>query len=367
MTQLSHPRLVPLSLLAGALAVAGCDASNATVETSVATQQAAYVEIAGGNSCVTLYAGQTIDAGTVCMSIDNAVDTSAVCGAGATGAIEVAFTTTGGWEIAEAHLALGDELADFPVNRKGNPQIGLFPYATGDITGATSHTFQVPLCVVGLDGADEACDPVTAYVAAHAAVRKANGDGTFQTETGWGDGDRFVAKGSWAEYFNASLECKVDNVEPPAPVTRTCETAFAWGDEDATCFLDLDFDADGRSDFSRWGWTNGPLGPGSYAFDIYQAAGRCDLSKGDLVGTLGMTYDGATAQVTYETLPGFVMDETHLYVGSAPLASNNGEYTVAPGQYGQLHDLGDATSDSFTVTGLSGDIYVVAHAVTCAE
>jgi hypothetical protein len=42
--------------------------------------------------------------------------------------------------------------------------------------------------------------------------------------------------------------------------------------------------------------------------------------------------------------------ETHVYVGNDILPQDNkGGYTVAPGQY-QM------------VTGLSGDIYVVAHA-----
>ena len=62
----------------------------------------------------------------------------------------------------------------------------------------------------------------------------------------------------------------------------------------------------------------------------------------------------------------FTMDETHLYVGSEPLPRKNGEYTVAPGQYGNIHTLSGASSDSFTVSGLSGNIYVVAHAVTCS-
>jgi hypothetical protein len=45
------------------------------------------------------------------------------------------------------------------------------------------------------------------------------------------------------------------------------------------------------------------------------------------------------------------------------LPTNNGAYTVAPGQYSTIHgDLDDVTSNSYTITGLSGEIYVVAHA-----
>lgn len=136
-----------------------------------------------------------------------------------------------------------------------------------------------------------------------------------------------------------------------------CETAFAYGGDDATCFIDLGF--------GNWGWTNGPLGEGSYSFPIYAAAGQCDLSKGTLVGTLEIVYSGGTATIEYEMDAGFTMDETQLYVGNDILPKKGGEYTVAPGQYGNIHDLDGASSDSYTITDLSGDIYVVAHAVVC--
>lgn len=76
---------------------------------------------------------------------------------------------------------------------------------------------------------------------------------------------------------------------PPPPPESGTETAFAYGGEQlATCFLDLDFNSDSKSDFNRWGWTNGPLAAGSYSFDIYAGAGQCDLTKGTLVGTLNV-------------------------------------------------------------------------------
>ena len=70
-----------------------------------------------------------------------------------------------------------------------------------------------------------------------------------------------------------------------------------------------------------------------------------------------MTETDATTGVPYNLV------ETHLYVGSEPLATDGNEnYTVAPGQYPTIHDeLANVSSDSYTVT-VSGDIYVVAHA-----
>jgi hypothetical protein len=175
-----------------------------------------------------------------------------------------------------------------------------------------------------------------------------------EEETAWGDGPGFPGK-NWATYFNYTITCEDD---PPAG----CETAFAYGNSYATCFIGSPWITTGR-----WGWTNGTLSTGDYTFYIYAGAGQCDLTKGTLVGTLDVEYDGSTAVVTYNMNTGYTMEETHLYVGNEPLPKDvNGNYTVAPGQYPYIHEsLGGATSDTYTVTGLSGDIYVVAHAVVC--
>jgi len=140
----------------------------------------------------------------------------------------------------------------------------------------------------------------------------------------------------------------------------TCGTAYAYHADYDTCFLDMGF--------SNWGWTNGPLGPpGSYEFELWAGAAHCDTSKGTLVGWLSVDYNGSTAVVTYNMYEGNYMTATHLYVGSNHLPRDKkGKETVAPGQYPYSHDpLGNVAADSYTVTGLSGNIYVVAHAVVC--
>ena len=165
----------------------------------------------------------------------------------------------------------------------------------------------------------------------------------------------FGIHGSWVDtetsegnYFECQLECG---------------TAWAHGGDYATCFLSLDL-PDLTSE--KWGWTNGQLSEGDYVFDIYFGAGQCDFSKGTLVGTLTVEYHEGTAEVTYEAMAGFWMDKTHLYVGSEILPTDGqGEFTVAPGQFPSQHDLLDATEDTYDVTGLSGDIYVAAHAHGC--
>jgi hypothetical protein len=307
-----------------------------------------------GQYCTTLYAGQDIDAGTVCVEVIDNGDTEEFC---------ATYTTTGGWELVETHFWLGEDLADMPQTRKGNPKVGNFPYHSGDITGQTTYTVCVDLNQFGTEGgADDLCD-LLLYAAAHAVVRKDNGDGTYQTETGWGDGTRMVTRGNWATYFTVLLTCEPGG----GGGGRTGETAFAadCGDYD-NCFLDIP-DEDGSS-FNRWGWSNGPLGAGTYYFDIYAGAGQCDRSKGTLVGLLTVDFDGSTAVVTYNTCGEYTMDEVHLYVGNEILARDvNNEYTVAPGQYPYIDDDIDTNSYTFTVDGLAGDIYVVAHAVVVGD
>ena len=294
----------------------------------------------------TLYAGQTINAGTVSLEVDG-------------DNLTVTYNTIDGWELTEAHLWTGLSLSDMPQTKKGNPQVGLFPYTTESPDSSTSHVFTVPLDDLGFSCPG---DDVTYYIAAHAALRKDNGDGTYQTETGWGNGDRIVERGNWATYFNYTLTCDCD--EPPPEPPEECETAFAYSD-DGTCFLDIDSDEDGVADFNRWGWTIPVTDGTSETFDFYAAAGQCDLTKGTLVGTVTVSYSNGFATVEFDMDEGYTLDETHLYIGTDILATNNGEYTVAPGQYGNTNDLDAASSDTYLISGLSGDLYFVAHASVC--
>ncbi|WP_143559279.1 hypothetical protein [Alkalispirochaeta americana] len=71
--------------------------------------------------------------------------------------------------------------------------------------------------------------------------------------------------------------------------------------------------------------------------------------------------------MTYVMDEGFFMTETHLYVGSDPLPGGDSP-TIAPGQYPSTRsDMDNVTSDNYTITGLSGEIFVVAHAVVLGQ
>ena len=311
------------------------------------SQPALAAHLVGADDCgtstvVILFAGQTTDAGTVTVAND---ETN----------LYVTFSTSDGWLLSETHLHVADSLAGIPQTKKGNPKVGNFAYQTTHDPEVTEYTYVIAKADLGLDGNN------SMVIAAHAVVVKYDDAGNqIENETGWGDGARFVDRGSWATYFmHTWQECDGSGGGGGSDT----ETAFAYNADLAICFLLIDEDEDGNGDFNRWGWTNGPIGPGLYGFDIYAGAGRCDISKGTLVGTLTVDYDGSSATVTYDVTAPYGLVETHLYIGNDILASNNGEFTVAPGQYPTIHDaLASVSSDSYVVEGLSGDIYVVAHA-----
>ncbi|NDV42683.1 hypothetical protein [Flagellimonas sediminis] len=127
----------------------------------------------------------------------------------------------------------------------------------------------------------------------------------------------------------------------------SCETAFARGTDGNTCFI--------GEGFSRWGWSIGPLAEGTQAtYDVYAGAGQCDISKGELVGTVDVSYIDGNVTVTYNIDAAYNVSDTHTYAGSAMFPTKNGEPTVAPGQY-------------YIEENLSGDIYVIAHADVCKD
>jgi len=137
-----------------------------------------------GEGCVTLLAGHSINVGKVC--IDDTGDKTSI-----------KYKMMDGWELTEAHLWIGETLEDMPRTRKGNPKIGHFPYHSGVIAGRTSYTFYNDIAL---------CNQ-TIYMAAHAAVRRDSGNGSYQTESAWGSGPRIVDKGNWATYFIVEQSC----------------------------------------------------------------------------------------------------------------------------------------------------------------
>ena len=284
--------------------------------------------------CDTLYAGKSIDAGTVCVTNDNEY-------------LYVTYSTTGDWYLDDVHLFVGASLADMPATKTGNPKIGNFPYAIEDLD-TQEHTFSIMLGDLG--AADPCVSPKPLALAAHAAlVRRDAAGNVYQTETGWGNGLQLNAKGSWAMSFSYTTQCPP--TKPEGPVTYSCETAYAVGE---TTFIDLGITN------SRWGWQiTVPVGTSDSA-PIYAGAGQNDLSKGTYVGDLLYAYDGASLTLTYQMYDGWVMKATHVYAGE------NSLLTIAPGQYGNQHEgLQNVTVDSYQLNVTGDPIFVVTHAEAC--
>ena len=148
---------------------------------------------------------------------------------------------------------------------------------------------------------------------------------------------------------------------PPPPPLGGCETAYAFGESVATCFLNIP-----GVQSNNWGWSNGPLGSGTYSWPMYAGAGQCNIGNGTHVGTLTVNYTPPTATVTYTVFDGYVMNETHLYVGNQILPRRGNKFTTAPGQFPyKRENLNGVTTDTYNISGLSGNIYVAAHSVVC--
>jgi hypothetical protein len=302
-------------------------------------------------SCTPLIAGQNINIGEVCFAANNTH-------------LSVTYNINApGWSMTSAHVDAGISPEDIPQTRTGNPIPGQFAYIATFNPSVTTYTFNIPLAdVFGTPDYTTTC-PKSAVVAAHADVIRKNTDGYIvQTETAWGSGSPFSDRGNWGMYTSINFVCCPSADPPPDVGIEICDTSFAKYAQASTCFLDIGF--------NRWGWTNGPLVPGTYTFDLYAGAGQCDVTHGYLVGTLTVVYAAGTATVTYTMNAPYYMDQTHLYVGNARLPTvrqgTKTVETVAPGQYPYQHDpLANVLTDTYVVTGLSGSIYVVAHAQVC--
>lgn len=205
--------------------------------------------------------------------------------------------------------------------------------ASGDCAGGTG-TF-------GIEQRPDPVDESTPNYGAHVGPGGANYDSDLNayglSTWGWIT-DLVSGERLWLMDFNFKFDCEVRETE--------CETAFAYSGAQEDCFL--------NSGFNRWGWTIGPLEDGDSAtYDVYAGAGQCDLNKGELVGTVDVTYLNGEVEVTYNIDSSYNVEETHVYAGTEMFPTNKkGKPTVAPGQY---ENLG----------GFDGPVYVIAHAVVC--
>jgi len=338
-----------LVLIVSILALSGCSVEKIEEDAGETHPMSPVsIEITGDNVCVDIIAAQSMVVGDICVEILE--ESNELC---------VTYTTSDEWELTETHLWVGESIATMPQTRKGNPRIGHFPHHSGDITGNTTWCCYISLTEFGLQGDETICEK-DLYIAAHSELRLENADGSYTYETGWGAGVPIVERGSWATYYGIHLSC-----DGWPPLNSESKSSFARGCEDyAICFLEIDLDDPDDDGPQRWGWTNGPLQNGTYHFDLYVEANECDLAAGLLVGNLAVEYAGGTATVTYNLYQDLTLSEVQLYVGNEILPRYLGEFSTGPGHYPVINTgLGDVSTHTCAVSGLSGDIYVVAHAV----
>ena len=261
--------------------------------------------------------------------------------------VYVNYEMAAGWFIESTILYVGtpeglpvlpgDPYSTLP-DGTGYFHIGYFPYQYSPgwpMTLLTAHTVSVSLA--GL--------PDCFIVVAYARVRDAAG--TAKLVSAKANSNGFKSYGFYIDYCRQS--CGMN------------ETAYAFGDDGVTanCFLNIP-----GITSNNWGWTNGAIPNGTYNWPLYAGAGQCNLANGTMVGTLNVVYSGSVATVTYSSLnAGIKLNTTQLWVGNTMLPLKKGKFITAPGQFPYKHEnLGGVTTDTFTITGLSGNIYVAAHA-----
>ena len=126
---------------------------------------------------VPIYAGKTIDVGTVKVWIEEDM-------------LYVQFDTT--WFLTETHLDVVADPIEFPQTKKGNPKPGQFSFKTNHEPGISAYTYQIPM--IEFDKA------TTLYFAAHSKVEKWIEGVLLDSESAWAGSYDFPGA-NWATYF----------------------------------------------------------------------------------------------------------------------------------------------------------------------
>jgi len=148
------------------------------------------------------------------------------------------------------------------------------------------------------------------------------------------------------------------------------ETAFAR--QEGNCFLD-----DEAIEREKWGWflEIDVTHSGSYQFDVYEGAAKCDINNGKKSGHVTVSYDADENVCTgdYQSILGHTLQEFQFYCGAEKYPEGvNGKPTVAPGKYSCVREETTSTkTDQCVVKDVKpssenpSKIYAIAHAVSC--
>ena len=287
-----------------------------------------------------LWAGQTINAGSVVISND------------ATN-LYITVNSKEGFQAVNDNIKIwvGNDLANLPANTQNVPIPGQFPYKY--TANGTSFTVTIPFNQITVDGAPITCDKAMLYVFVHVDAIAAGG-----AETAWGGCIPGTNTNRWYFYANYTTAC----CTTPPPVDCYSQTAFAKGG--------WVFTTDKKSNpenlpslglaKNRWGWAINIKMPGTTVYNIWAGAGLNNTSKGRLAGQLTVNWDGTMVTVNYQLANGFRLVETHVFAG------DNKPAIIAPGQYGNTMSFDPPVasySGTYMVTDTNFDgIWIIAHA-----
>ena len=142
------------------------------------------------------------------------------------------------------------------------------------------------------------------------------------------------------------------------PSGQGCETAFAYTGNSEWAFCNNSITGKKKKD-RRWGWF-GVTGTGTFRYDLYAGAAKCDINKGTRVGYVDITYTGTTASAVLVASPGTIFNATHVYLAHSPMT------TLAPGQFTSVKGGSNQTTVTHTFAGLLGsELYFSVHAESC--
>lgn len=271
-----------------------------------------------GSAIFTLWAGQTINAGTLTVSNDD---------------LNLYVTYSTSFSFGTLHLWVGADMSLLPVNNQGTPVPGHFPYSF-DASGLNTYKFTIPLSQIS---SNTKCTD-TVFVVAHAEVSIEE-----QSETAFGGDIPGINTNRWYFYGKYVVACC------ETPPVQDFDTAFAKGrfvfasDPDfiPPYFTSLNLSANSLG----WAINLKESDKGLTYYRVYTGAVKNDYTKGTYVASVTINYDGEKVIIKYYLLWGspWKLSEWNIYAG------DNKPTTIDPDLFGNTF-YGNPVDRIYTAT-----------------
>lgn len=300
-------------------------------------------------NCDILYAGQSSNAGQVCVTVNTVA-----------GTVSIDYKLGTGWALSEVHAWVGEDLALMPQNRKGNPQVGHFPHSASGLGGVSTYSFVIPLSDLPIN-ADTFCG-AEVFVAAHAVVSRNGGGKAAGTDSAWAGSNQIGSGGSWARHFSFTNDF-CDDTDPEYPMVvlpESCFNVFGQGVPGPTLPVAVTpftpVGVTGTS--SAWLNTYGSA-PGYFGGDLISGNGT--RIGGFIAGLVGSSF---VIEIDLDTnaSPAIIVDSANVYFNAA-----GGYQTQSPVDY-NLKFVGNGTLEldgSVELASVPPFKDTVIHAIVC--